>query len=69
MGYCYHVSVCGLDYRLNMLENIQKQVYCIPGSTFADSVALQKNMVMCSVLVSSIDTLLEEAHLSWWCGI
>ena len=65
MGYCYHILAAFLDYHLNFLEKIQKQVHCITHPTFADSVALQKNILMFSVLVSFIDTLLEDAHLSW----
>ena len=63
MEYCYHVSAGALDCYLNMLEMIQKQVYCATGLTFADSLALQKIIVMWSVLLSSTGTLLEDAHM------
>ena len=48
MEYCYHVSAGALDYYLDM---------------FAGSLALQKIIVMWSVLVSFIGTLLEGVHL------
>ena len=64
MGYCYHVSTVALDYYLDILEKIQKQVHCVTGPTFADSIAQQKNIALGSVLVSFISTLLEDAHLS-----
>ena len=47
-----------------MLKKIQEQVQCASGPTFVDSLALQKNILTLSVLVSSIGTLLEDAHLS-----
>ena len=57
MEYCYH------DYHLDMLKKIKKQVNWATGSTFADSQSLQKIIAMWSVLVSSIDTLLEVSHM------
>ena len=41
-------------------KKIQEPVHCATGSTFADFLALQKTIVMCSVLASSIGTLLED---------
>ena len=63
MEYYYHDSAGALDYYLDMLEKMQKQVNCATGSTFSDSLALQKIIAMWSVLVSSIDTLLEDARM------
>ena len=45
-------------------KKIQKHVHSATGSIFADFLALQKIIVMRSILVSSIGTLLEGAHLS-----
>ena len=61
MEYCYHAGA--LNYYLDILEKVKKQSNCATGSTFADSVALQKIIAMWSVLVGSIDTLLEGAHM------
>ena len=63
MEYCYHGLTGALDYYLDMLEKIQKQVNYANGPTFADSLALQKIIVMSSVLVNSIGTLLEDTHM------
>ena len=63
MEYCSHVSAGALDYYVDMLEKTQKQVNCATGPTFADSLALQKITAMWSVLVSSIDNLLEDAQM------
>ena len=52
-----------LDFYLDMLEKIQKQVHRATGPTFADSVALQKIIVMWSVLISSVGTRLEGNHM------
>ena len=63
MEYCHHALAGVLDFYLDMFEKIQKQLNRATGPTFADSQALQKIIAMWSVLVSSIDTLLEDAHL------
>ena len=47
------------DYYPDMLEKIKKQVH------YAETLVLQKNIIMRAVLVSSIGTLLEDAHLSY----
>ena len=62
MEYYYHISAGALDYYLDILEKIQKQVHCATGPTFDDFLALQKIIVMWSVLVRSMDTLLRNAH-------
>ena len=64
MEYCYHVSAVALNFYLDMLEKIQKQIHRVAGPTFADSLALQKNIVMSSVLISSKGTLVEDTYLS-----
>ena len=69
MGCCCHGLAGALDYYLDMLEKIQKQVHCATGPTFADSLALQKIIVMWSVLVTSIGALLEDALLEVWWGL
>lgn len=53
------------DYYPDMLEKIKKQVHYATSPTFAETLVLQKNIVMRAVLVSSIGTLLEDAHLSY----
>ena len=65
MEYWYHVLTGPLGYCLDMLEKIQKQVHYAIGPTLAETLVLQKNIIMWSVLVSSIGTLLEDAHLSY----
>ena len=52
-----------------MLEKIQKQVHCATGPTFTDSRPLQKIIVMWSVLISSIGTLLDNAHMGFPCSL
>ena len=52
-----------------MLEKIQKQVHCATGPTLADSRPLQKIIVMWSVLISSIGTLLDNAHMGFPCSL
>ena len=48
---------------MDMLKKkIQKQAHCATGPTFADSLALQKLTVTCSVVASSIGILLEDTH-------
>ena len=47
-GWCSWASSC--------------QINCATGPTFVDSVALKKIILMCSVLASSIGTLLEYTH-------
>ena len=64
MEYWCHVLAGARDYYLDMLDNIQKQIHCATGPTFADSLVLQKVIVMWSVMVSSIGTLLEDAHIA-----
>ena len=64
MEYCYHVSAGALNFYLDMLEKIQKQIHRAAGPTFADSLALQKHIVMSSVLISSKGTLVEDTYLS-----
>ena len=64
MEYWCHVLAGARDYYLDMLDNIQKQIHCATGPTFADSPVLQKVIVMWSVMVSSIGTLLEDAHIA-----
>ena len=46
MEYCNHNLAGALDYYLDMLEKIKKQVHCATGRTFADFVALRKFIVM-----------------------
>ena len=46
-----------LEYYLDMLKKIQKQVHCAIGPTFP--LALKKIILMWSALASSIGTLLE----------
>ena len=62
--YCYHVSAGALDYYFDMLKKIKKQVHYATGPTFAYFLALLKMIVMWSLLVSSIGTIIEDAHLS-----
>ena len=66
MKYCYHVSAGALDHYFHMLEKIKKQIkkHCATGPTFAYFLALLKIKVMWSVLVSSIGTIIEDAHMS-----
>ena len=63
MEYCYHVPAGTHDHYLDMLERIRKQVNCVTLPTFADFLPLQKIIAMWSALVSSIDTVLEYAHM------
>ena len=64
MEYCYHILAGVPDHYLDMLEKIQKQVHFATAPKFADFLALQKMILMWSVLVSSVATLLEDANLS-----
>ena len=45
-----------------MLKKIQKQIHNVTGPTFGDSLALEKIILMWSVLTSSVGTLLEHTH-------
>ena len=47
-----------------ILLGIQNQVNCVTGPSFAAFLALKEIIVMWSLLVSSIGTPLEHAHLS-----
>ena len=69
MEYYDHVLPGAPDYYLDMLEKIQKQVHCATGPTFTDSRPLQKIIVMWSVLISSIGTLLDNAHMGFPCSL
>lgn len=53
------------DYYPDMLEKIKKQVHFSASLTFSETLVLQKNIVMRAVLVSSLGTLLEDAHFSY----
>ena len=46
MEYWYHVLTGPLGYCLDMLEKIQKQVHYAIGPTLAETLVLQKNIVM-----------------------
>ena len=52
MEYYYHILAGALDYYLDMLKKIQRQVHCATDPTFAYFLALQKIIVTWSVLAS-----------------
>ena len=64
MKYCHHVSTGSPDYYFDMLEKIKKQVHCATGPTVDYFPALQKIVVMWSVLVNFVGTIIEDAHVS-----
>ena len=64
MKYCHHVSTGSPDYYFDMLEKLKKQVHCATGPTVDYFPALQKIVVMWSVLVNFVGTSIEDAHVS-----
>ena len=64
MKYCHHVSAGSPDYYFDMLEKIKKQVHCATGPTVDYFPALQKIVVMWSVLVNFVGTIIKDAHVS-----
>ena len=64
LKYCCHVLAAALDFYLDMMEQIHKQIHGDTGPKFVDSLALQEIIETWSLLVSFLVAFLDHTRLS-----